>query len=187
VTATIDGAVERWGSVDVVCNNAALAIPGSVVEIDEGSWLRVLDVNLSGVWRGMRAAIPHMLRQGAGSIVNVSSVQSLVGFEGWAGYAASKGAINALTQQAAVEYAGRGVRVNAVIPGTILTEMNERIMQASDDPEAVMAGWVSMHPVGRVGRPDEVAHAIVYLASDEAAFVTGSLLRVDGGMVVRAG
>jgi NAD(P)-dependent dehydrogenase (short-subunit alcohol dehydrogenase family) len=187
VRALVDGTVERWGRLDVLVNNAALAIGGSAGEISEDDWRRVLDVNLSGVWRGMRFAIPHMLEGGGGSIVNVSSVQSLVGFVGWAGYAASKGGINSLTQQAAVEYAPKGIRVNAIIPGTILTGMNEGILEETDDPDSLMAGWVAMHPIGRIGMPDEVAPAVVYLASDESAFVTGTLLRVDGGMVVKAG
>jgi NAD(P)-dependent dehydrogenase (short-subunit alcohol dehydrogenase family) len=183
----VGAAVEAHGRLDVMVNNAAVAIPGSAGEMSEDDWSRVIDVNLSGVWRGMRLAIPEMRKTGGGSIVNVSSVQSLVGFVGWAGYAASKGGINALTRQAAVEYAPEGIRVNAIVPGTIMTEMNERIMAESPDPDAQMAQWTSMHPVGRVGRPDEVASAIVYLASDESSFVTGTLLRVDGGMVVKAG
>ena len=153
----------------------------------EEDWGRVLDVNLSGVWRGMRAAIPRMLAQGGGSIVNLSSVQARVGFLGWAGYAASKGGIDALTRQAAVEYAPQGIHVNAIVPGTIMTEMNEGIMRDSPDGDAVMAEWVSMHPMGRIGQPEEVAAAIVFLASDEASFITGELLRVDGGLVVKAG
>jgi NAD(P)-dependent dehydrogenase (short-subunit alcohol dehydrogenase family) len=136
----------------------------------------------------MRVAIPRMLSQGGGgSIVNLSSVQARMGFVGWAGYAASKGGIDALTRQAAVEYATAGIRVNAIAPGTIRTEMNEGIMAASPDPDAVMANWVAMHPMGRIGEPEEVAAAIVFLASDDASFVTGELLRVDGGLVVKAG
>jgi NAD(P)-dependent dehydrogenase (short-subunit alcohol dehydrogenase family) len=187
VQALVDGAVERHGRLDGIVNNAAVAIPGAAGEMSEDAWREVLDVNLSGVWRGMRAAIPVMLRAGGGSIVNMSSVQSLVGFVGWAGYAASKGGINGLTQQAAVEYASRGVRVNAIIPGTILTEMNERIMEDSGDPQAQMAAWVAMHPMRRVGMPREVGDAVVFLISDASSFVTGTLLRVDGGMVVQAG
>jgi NAD(P)-dependent dehydrogenase (short-subunit alcohol dehydrogenase family) len=128
-----------------------------------------------------------MLAQGGGSIVNLSSVQAHVGFLGWSGYAASKGGIDALTRQAAVEYARAGIRVNAIAPGTIMTEMNETIMAESPDGDAVMAGWVAMHPIGRIGQPEEVAAAIAFLASDEASFITGELLRVDGGLVVRAG
>lgn len=187
VQALIDAAGERHGRLDGIVNNAAVAIPGSAGEMSEEAWLAVVDVNLSGVWRGMRAAIPAMLQAGGGSIVNMSSVQSLVGFVGWAGYAASKGGINGLTQQAAVEYASKNIRVNAVIPGTILTEMNEKIMEDSGDPQGQMDAWVAMHPMRRVGMPKEVGDAVVFLISDESSFVTGTLFRVDGGMVVQAG
>jgi NAD(P)-dependent dehydrogenase (short-subunit alcohol dehydrogenase family) len=187
VEALVRAAVDRHGRVDGIVNNAAVALPGAAGEMSEEDWQRVIDVNLSGVWRGMRYAIPAMLDAGGGSIVNLSSVQSMVGFVGWAGYAASKGGINGLTQQAAVEYAPQHIRVNAIVPGTILTEMNERIMQESDDPQAQMDAWVAMHPVGRVGTPEEVASVTVFLISDESSFVTGTLLRVDGGMVIQAG
>jgi NAD(P)-dependent dehydrogenase (short-subunit alcohol dehydrogenase family) len=185
--AVVAAAADRRGRLDVLVNNAAVSVAGSAGEMSEADWVEVVDVNLTGVWRGMRAAIPRMLAQGGGSIVNLSSVQARVGFLGWAGYAASKGGIDALTRQAAVEYAPMGIRVNAIVPGTIATEMNERIMADSPDPDAVMAGWVAMHPMGRVGQPQEVAAAIVFLASDDASFVTGELLRVDGGLVVKAG
>ena len=187
VQAVVRDAVERYGRLDVMVNNAGVAIGGAAGEMSEEDWNRVIDVNLTGVWRGMRFAIPEMLKSGGGSIVNTSSVQSEVGFLGWSGYAASKGGINALTRQAAVEYAPKGIRVNAIIPGTIMTEMNERIMRDSDDPDGVMDAWRSLHPMGRVGQPEEVAAAVVFLASDESSFVTGELLRVDGGMVVKAG
>jgi NAD(P)-dependent dehydrogenase (short-subunit alcohol dehydrogenase family) len=178
-------AADRWGRLDVLVNNAGVAISGSVTEITDEDWERVLSVNLSGVWRGMRFAIPEMLKTGGGSVINTSSVQSVVGFRGWAGYAASKGAINSLTRQAAVDYADRGIRVNAVLPGTILTPMNERILAASPDPSRIEQGWLSLHPVGRLGQPEEVAALVVFLASDESSFITGELIRVDGGLVVR--
>jgi NAD(P)-dependent dehydrogenase (short-subunit alcohol dehydrogenase family) len=187
VGALVRGAVEEHGRLDVIVNDVGVAIGGAAGEISEDDWNAVLDVNLTGIWRGMRHAIPAMLEGGGGSIVNLSSVQSLVGFLGWSGYAASKGGVNALTQQAAVEYAPKGIRVNAIIPGTILTGMNEGILRTHPDPDGLMAEWTSMHPIGRIGQPEEVATAIVYLASDESSFVTGMLLRVDGGMVVKAG
>ena len=187
VRALVRAAVERWGRLDVMFNNVGVAIGGSAGEMSEDDWSRVLDVNLSGVWRGMRASIPEMLRTGGGSIVNTSSVQGHVGFVGWAGYAASKGGVDALTRQAAVEYAPKGIRINAVVPGTILTAMNEGILREVDDPEALLSEWKAMHPLGRIGMPEEVAAAVVFLASDESSFVTGESLRVDGGMIVKAG
>jgi NAD(P)-dependent dehydrogenase (short-subunit alcohol dehydrogenase family) len=185
--AVVGEAADRHGRLDVLVNNAAVPVAGAAGEMAEADWVRVVDVNLSGVWRGMRAAIPRMLAQGGGCIVNLSSVQAHVGFLGWSGYAASKGGVEALTRQAAVEYARLGIRVNAIAPGTIMTEMNEGIMRDAPDGDAVMAGWVAMHPMGRIGQPEEVAAAIVFLASDEASFITGEVLRVDGGLVVRAG
>lgn len=187
VEALVDAAVERWGRLDVMFNNAGVAIGGSAAEMSEADFLRVLDINLVGEWRGMRAALRHMLEQGSGSIINTSSVQGYVGFVGWSGYAASKGGVDALTRQAAVEYAPRGIRINSVVPGTILTAMNEGILREVDDPDALLAGWQAMHPVGRIGQPEEVAAAVVFLASDESSFVTGESLRVDGGMIVKAG
>ena len=186
VQALVGDAVERWGRLDVMFNNVGVAIGGAAGEMSEGDWRRVIDVNLTGVWRGMRVAIPIMLEAGGGSIVNTSSVQGHVGFVGWSGYAASKGGVDALTRQAAVEYAPKGIRVNAIVPGTILTAMNEGILREVDDPDALLAEWNAMHPVGRIGMPEEVAAAVVFLASDESSFVTGVSLRVDGGMIVRA-
>jgi NAD(P)-dependent dehydrogenase (short-subunit alcohol dehydrogenase family) len=187
VEAAVGAAVERWGRLDVMVNDAAVAIGGSAGDMSEDDVRRVLDVNLLGVWRGMRFAIPVMLEQGGGSIVNLSSVQGHVGFVGWAAYAASKGGIDALTRQAAVEYASRGIRINSVIPGTIRTEMNEKILEESPDADGLMRTWTSMHPMGRIGEAGEVASAIVFLASDESSFITGECLRVDGGMIVHAG
>ena len=186
VQALVGAAVERWSRLDVMFNNVGVAIGGAAGEMSEDDWRRVIDINLTGVWRGMRVAIPIMLEAGGGSIVNTSSVQGHVGFLGWSGYAASKGGVDALTRQAAVEYAPKGIRVNAIVPGTILTSMNEGILREVDDPDALLAEWTSMHPVGRIGMPEEVAAAVVFLASDESSFVTGESLRVDGGMIVKA-
>ncbi len=187
VQAAVRTAVDRFGKLDVLFNNAGVAISGSAGEMSEENWDRVININLTGVWRGMRYAIPEMLRAGGGSIINNSSVQGLVGFENWAGYAASKGGINALTRQAAVDYAKRGIRVNAIAPGTIMTPMNKRIFDTHPEPQKLLQTWNEMHPVGRFGEPEEVAGAVVFLASDESSFITGEVLRVDGGMCIKGG
>ncbi len=174
-----------FGAVDILVNNAARAIGGVVDEIDEDSWNTVLSTNLTSVWRGMKCVVPHMRRQRRGAIVNLSSVQSLTGFHGWAAYAAAKGGINALTQQTALDLAPHGIRVNAVAPGTIMTPMNERIFRDLADPQALIDRWNAAHPIGRFGQPEEVADAVLFLASDRAAFITGTLLKVDGGLTIK--
>jgi NAD(P)-dependent dehydrogenase (short-subunit alcohol dehydrogenase family) len=178
-------AVSAFGGIDILVNNAARAIGGRVDEIDEESWNTVMSTNLTSVWRGMRVCVPEMIKRGGGSVVNMSSVQSLTGFKGWAAYAAAKGGINALTQQTAVELAPLGIRVNAVAPGTIMTPLNQRIFETIEDPQALIDTWNRAHPIGRFGEAPEVAEAICFLASDRASFITGEILRVDGGLVVR--
>ena len=187
VEQLIQVAIDRYGKLDVLFNNVGIALAGSATEMTEEEWNRVININLTSVWRGMKYAIPHMIRNGGGSIINTSSVQGLVGFPGWAGYAASKGGINALTQQATVDYAQYNVRINAIAPGTIETPMNTRIFATVENPQELMEGWNSLHPIGRFGQPEEVAAAVVFLASDEASFVAGTVLRVDGGMVIKGG
>jgi NAD(P)-dependent dehydrogenase (short-subunit alcohol dehydrogenase family) len=135
----------------------------------------------------MKFAIPHLMAAGGGSIINISSVQALLGFKGWAAYAAAKGAINALTQQAAVDYAVHKIRVNAIAPGTIMTPMNVRIFETTPDRDALIAGWNDLHALGRFGQPEEVGTAVLFLASDDSSFVTGEILRVDGGATIKGG
>ncbi len=177
--------VAAFGGIDILVNNAARAIGGVVDEADEAGIRAVIETNLIGVWRGMKVCVPEMRRRGGGAVVNMSSVQGLVGFGGWAGYAAAKGGVNALTVQAAIDLAPAGIRVNAVAPGTIMTPMNRRIFAAAADSAALIARWTRAHPLGRFGEPGEVAEAVLFLASPRAAFITGEILRVDGGLVVR--
>jgi NAD(P)-dependent dehydrogenase (short-subunit alcohol dehydrogenase family) len=178
--------VERYGKLDVMVNNAGVAIPGSVTDISEDNWYTLINVHLNGTWRGMRFAIPHMVKNGGGSIVNMSSVQAIIGFQGWSGYAAAKGGIMALTQQAAIDYGAQNIRVNAIAPGAIMTPMNEkRLAEETDNAEELLALWNSWHALERMGTAEEVANLIVFLASDESSFITGSILKIDGGMTVK--
>lgn len=186
VKAAIDAAVDGYGRLDVLHNNVGIAMGASVVDTTEELWSRVLDVNLGGVYRGCKYAIPPMIRNGGGSIVNSSSVQALRGLKGWAAYAATKGGIISLTQQVALEYAPYGIRVNCVAPGTILTPMNSRVFEEAEDPEALKETWNRMHPLGRFGQPEEVAEAVLFLAADSSSFITGQTLVVDGGITVKA-
>jgi NAD(P)-dependent dehydrogenase (short-subunit alcohol dehydrogenase family) len=178
-------AVEAFGGIDILVNNAARAIGGVVDEIDEATWDTVISTNLTSVWRGMRVCVPVMRARGKGSVVNISSVQALAGFRGWAAYAAAKGGINSLTQQAAIDLAPHQIRVNAVAPGTIMTPLNERIFATVDDPQELIDRWNKAHPIGRFGQPEEVAELVLFLASDRSSFITGDIIRVDGGLVVR--
>lgn len=176
-------AQSTFGGLDVWVNSAGIAVPGSARDMNEDDWRRVIDVNLGGVWRGTKVALQAMRGRG-GAIVNVSSVQSLVGFTGWAGYAASKGGINSFTRQVAVEYASEGIRINAVAPGTILTSMTQGVFDAAEDPQALINAWNRQHALGRFGQAHEVAAAICYLAGDDSSFITGVCLPVDAGMTV---
>jgi NAD(P)-dependent dehydrogenase (short-subunit alcohol dehydrogenase family) len=180
-----DRSMTTYGGIDILVNNAARAIGGAVDEIDEANWNLVLSTNLTSVWRGMKLCVPHMRKKGKGSIINMSSVQALVGFKGWAAYAAAKGGINALTMQTAIDLAPAGIRVNAIAPGTIMTPLNERIFATHPDPDALIASWNKAHPLGRFGQPPEVGEAVLFLASDRSSFITGEILRVDGGLAVR--
>lgn len=183
--AMAEQAVTSFGGIDILVNNAARALNGVVDEIDEDRWTEVIDTNLTGYWRGMKVCVPQMRQRGGGAVVNVSSVQGLRAFKGWPAYAAAKGAINALTVQTSVDLAPAGIRVNAVAPGTIMTPLNEKIFADLDDPSELIETWNRAHPIGRFGQPNEVAEAVVFLASERAAFITGEILRVDGGLAIK--
>ncbi len=186
VEAAVDAAVDAYGGLDVLHNNVGIALGASVVDTTEELWGRVLDVNLGGVYRGCKYAIPHMIRDGGGTIINSASVQGLRGFKGWAAYAASKGGIIALTKQVALEYAPQGIRANCIAPGTILTPMNAQVFEEAEDPESLKETWNRMHPVGRFGQPEEVAETVLFLAAESSSFITGQCLIVDGGLTIKA-
>jgi NAD(P)-dependent dehydrogenase (short-subunit alcohol dehydrogenase family) len=179
VRALLEVTLETFGGLDYAFNNAGIAgEQGPLAEQDPANFDRVIAVNLRGVWLCMREQIPPMLERGAGVIVNCSSVAGLVGVPNITPYAASKHGLIGLTKAAALEYAKHGVRINAVCPGVIETPMIDRY--TGGDAEAV-DGLLAAEPVGRFGRPEEVAAAVLYLCSDEAGFVTGHSLAIDGG------
>ena len=183
VQALVGRTVEAFGGLDFAFNNAGVeGTSAPTAECTEAGWDRVMDINLKGVWLCMREEIPRMLARGGGAIVNCSSVAGLVGFAGIAAYTASKHGLIGLTRTAALEYATQGIRVNAVCPGVIRTAMVERFTGGDATAEARL---VSSEPVGRMGTPDEVASAVLWLCSDSASFVTGHALVVDGGFVAR--
>lgn len=175
----------RFGGLDIIVNNAAVALNGVIDEIDEERWTIVIDTNLTGFWRTMKACVPLLRKRGGGAVVNLSSVQGLIGFQGWPAYAAAKGAIISLTRQCAIDLAKAGIRVNAVAPGTIMTPMNEKIFEETDDAAALIDSWNRAHPIGRFGQPAEVAELVAFLASDRASFITGEIVRCDGGLAIR--
>jgi NAD(P)-dependent dehydrogenase (short-subunit alcohol dehydrogenase family) len=180
VAAAVAAVRERLGRIDVLVNAAGVAGGGPVHLIDLAEWDRVMDVNLRGTLLFSRHVIPVMLAQGGGSIVNLASVEGIEGFEGGSAYNASKGAVMILTRNMAIDYGRRGIRVNALCPGFIETPMLSGLLE--NEALAEVAGAIrEAHQLGRFGRPEEVANAALFLASDEASFVTGAALPVDGG------
>jgi 3alpha(or 20beta)-hydroxysteroid dehydrogenase len=174
-------AESAYGRLDILVNNAAIIGLEGIMDTSIELWNRVLAVNQTGTFLGMRAAIPAMRRAGGGSIVNISSVLATMGSGNSASYTATKGAVSALTRTVSVELATEGIRVNAVHPGGVETPMAVECL--GDDAEARRA-LIATHPMGRIGEPEEIATGVLFLASDEASFVTGASLVIDGGNTV---
>ncbi len=178
VDAVFQEVVSRYGRVDITVNSAGVASPNLfIADTQEGDYDRVLSVNLKGVWACMRAALQHMTEKGAGTIVNIASTMSLRVQPGNGLYVASKFGVAGLTRTAAVEYAKTGIRINAICPGSVLTGM----FSGAVTDEKEFAVLKSLHPMDRLGTPEEIANAVLWISSDDASFVTGSILPVDGG------
>jgi 2-keto-3-deoxy-L-fuconate dehydrogenase len=182
VRAAVDEAAARLGGLDVVVNNAGVGAQGTVADNDDDEWRRVLDVNVLGMVRVARAALPHLRRSSQAVIVNTSSVAATAGLPNRALYSATKGAVYSLTLAMAADHVPDGIRVNCVCPGTADTPWVQRLLDAAEDPEAERAALEARQPMGRLVSAAEVAEAIAYLASPEAASTTGVALHVDGGM-----
>lgn len=177
-------AEERFGRVDFLINNAGILDPAGIEGTTHESWDRVLAVNQTGVWFGMKAVLPALKRAGSGSILNVSSIYGLVGSGGAAAYHATKGAVRLLTKTAAIEYAPNRIRVNSIHPGYIDTKMIRSAVP--EEVRAQLGGMIGENiPLGRIGTPEDIAAGALYLTSDDASYVTGAELVIDGGYTAR--
>ncbi|MBB5034865.1 SDR family oxidoreductase [Prosthecobacter vanneervenii] len=182
VAALVAKTVATYGRIDVAFNNAGIESTGHIPDVTEADYRRVFDINVWGVLSSMKHEIPVMLKQGGGVIINTSSVAGHIGMGGVGVYVASKHAVEGLTKSAAMEYAKQGIRVNAVAPAAIETEMFDRFTGGNEDALNYMR---NLHPVGRVGRSEEIANPVLFLASDAASFITGISLNVDGGFLAQ--
>jgi NAD(P)-dependent dehydrogenase (short-subunit alcohol dehydrogenase family) len=190
VAAAVAAAVTAFGGLDILVCSAGIQRYGTVVDTPEEVWDQVLDVNLKGVYLAARAAIPEMRKRGGGSIVAISSVQAFASQESVAAYTASKGGINALVRAMALDHAREGITVNAVCPASVDTPMLRwaaDLYKGEGSADELIALWGRAHPVGRVGRPEEIAEAIAFLAGPHARFITGTELKVDGGVLAKLG
>jgi len=179
VADAVAEAIERFGRIDVLVNCAGTAGGGPVHMLDGDEWDRVIDINLKGTFLCSKHVIPQMLKQGSGNVINIASVEGIEGFEGGSAYNASKGGVVLLTRNQAIDYGRRGIRVNAVCPGFIQTPLLESTFV--EGLKDILERVVEATQLGRLGQPEEIANAVLFLASDEASYVTGQTLVVDGG------
>lgn len=185
VAAVVNEAVERWGHIDVVVNNAGSELNKTYDQTTVEEWDRVLDTDLKGPWLVCKHAVPHMVERGSGSVINVSSLNGLVGFPLSTAYGSAKGGLVLFTKDLAIELATSGVRINCVCPGVIQTPMMERWTAKMPDQEEAQAMLRETMPIKRMGRPEEVAGAVLFFASDDSSLCQGSILAVDGGFVAQ--
>jgi NAD(P)-dependent dehydrogenase (short-subunit alcohol dehydrogenase family) len=181
VTMMVEAALQAYGRIDILFNAAGILYYGTLLETDEQAWNRVISINLGGTYLCCRAVLPHMIRQGGGSIINVAStVGAHDACANAVAYVTSKGGVTLFTKAVAIDHAKQGVRVNALVPGATDTPMIRKAIT----PEALET-MAASHPIGRLGRPEELAKAVLFLASDDASFVTGSAMYVDGGQTAK--
>ena len=173
--------VETYGKLDILVNNAGIYMQADAVEMTEEDWDRILDVNLKGVFLCSKYCIPEMIKGGGGSIVNIGSEAGIVGIKNQVAYNVSKSGIIALTKSTAIDFATHSVRVNCVCPGTTETPLVKAALDRAPDPAATRRALEVVRPANRLGRPEEIAAGILYLASDESPYATGSILSIDGG------
>jgi NAD(P)-dependent dehydrogenase (short-subunit alcohol dehydrogenase family) len=178
-------AVEAFGRIDVMINNAGISVVKPIHEHTPEEWDRVFAVNVKALYWSARHVVPVMKRAGGGLFLNTGSISSVAGLAGQGAYGPSKGAVVQITRQMAIEYAGDGIRANAVCPGTVDTPMLRRAAADAGDPAAFLAGLEAAHPLGRIAAAEEIAQFYVFLASDRARFFTGAVLMIDGGFTAQ--
>lgn len=180
---TVDFVASKYGRIDILFNNAGVSYMGTTHETSTEMWDQTFDINVRGIFLMSKYSIPYMLEEGSGCIVNNSSILGLKASPaGFSAYASSKGAVNQLTKSMALEYADKGIRVNVICPGTVYTPMMDFLFDQWEDREAGEQRYISVHPIGRLAQPEEIAHAVLFLCDDKVKFMTGAALSVDGGM-----
>jgi NAD(P)-dependent dehydrogenase (short-subunit alcohol dehydrogenase family) len=182
VEKMVQTAIDTYGRIDILFNNAAVTIPASVVDATEAVWDKTMDIDLKGVFLPSKYAIPHMIKGDGGSVINTASMCGLVASPNQAPYSAAKGGVIALTRQMAIDYATHNIRVNSICPSEVRTPMFLGFINRAPDPEKKMQELIARIPLGRVAEPEEIARAALFLASDDSSYVTGVTLPVDGGL-----
>ena len=183
--ATVETAFREHGKIDILFNNAGIIFSGPSHEVETDRFQQMFDINVKGAFMMCKYAIPHMISAGRGFIVNNSSVLGLKGFAGLSTYSASKGALVQLTRSMALEYADKGLRINAICPGGVWTPMFDSYLERAEDADAAQAFMESLHPMGRLADSYEIAEAVLFLCDDKVMFNTGSVLSIDGGIIAK--
>jgi NAD(P)-dependent dehydrogenase (short-subunit alcohol dehydrogenase family) len=180
-TRVVKWIMSTFGNIHVLCNVAGIVEGGTLLDVSDEIWRRTMDINLKGMYYLCKLVVQEMIRQDGGSIINISSVAGLIGLKNRAVYSVSKAGINALTKSVAADFIKKGIRANAICPGVIESPSWKERVNTSPDPEKALQDFIDQVPMGRVGKPEEVAALAAYLASDESAFMTGQAISIDGG------
>lgn len=181
VKKMVDTAIKNFGRVDILVNNAGVYLPNDILNLSEEEWQKTIDIDLKGVYLGAKFALPQMIKQGKGKIINIASIAGIVGFRGSAVYCAAKGGVVNLTREMALDYGSQKININAIAPGVIKTNMTKEILA----DKKMTAGLLASIPLGRFGEPEDIAYLALYLASDVSDYVTGQIFTIDGGYTVQ--
>jgi NAD(P)-dependent dehydrogenase (short-subunit alcohol dehydrogenase family) len=181
IERVLEQTLAAFGGINVLVNNAGILHPGTAEQITEAQWDETFNINVRGLWLLSRAVLPHLRKSGGGSIINIASVLGINGTRNRAAYAASKGAVVLLTKCMAIDHGHENIRVNAICPSFVETDLTAAVLSKAPDPDAVRRERISVHPIGRLGQPEDLAGLTVYLASDESSWATGAAFPVDGG------